>query len=173
MPAVAFADLIPAGSERSILYIREGDGFRSNLVLASGSSVSTDVDVALVLPALPWDYARIGQALVIKDLHRSAERHDPDQPGSERHGRVGYQSPAHVSFSPPRLRAPSSPASPPSSTRRRTIPRRSPPRPPPSPDPRRTSGSFPQAPTRAASTARSIRRTSRSPTSAPRPRPSR
>ena len=51
IPAVPFADLIPAGSSRSILYIREGDGFRTNLILASGSSVSTDVDVALVSPA--------------------------------------------------------------------------------------------------------------------------
>ena len=48
--AISFADLIPAGSSRSILYIREGDGFRSNLVLASGSFVSTDIDVALVSP---------------------------------------------------------------------------------------------------------------------------
>jgi hypothetical protein len=51
IPAISFADLIPAGSSRSILYIREGDGFRSNLILASGSSVSTDVDVALVSPS--------------------------------------------------------------------------------------------------------------------------
>ena len=59
IPAVAFADLIPAGSSRSILYIREGDGSPTNRFLASGSSVSTDVDVALVLPASPWDYARL------------------------------------------------------------------------------------------------------------------
>jgi len=51
IPAIPFADLIPAGSSRSILYIREGDGFRTNLILASGSSVSTDVDVALVSAA--------------------------------------------------------------------------------------------------------------------------
>ena len=51
VPAISFADLIPAGSSRSILYVREGDGFRSNLILASGSFVSTDVDVALVSPA--------------------------------------------------------------------------------------------------------------------------
>ena len=51
IPAVSFADLISAGSSRSILYIREGDGFRSNLILASGSFVSTDVEVALVSPA--------------------------------------------------------------------------------------------------------------------------
>jgi hypothetical protein len=51
IPAISFADLLPAGSTRSILYIREGDGFRSNLVLASGSFVSTDVDAALVSPA--------------------------------------------------------------------------------------------------------------------------
>ena len=66
IPAVAFADLIPAGSSRSILYIREGDGFRTNLILASGSSVSTDVDVALVLPASPWDYARLRRTLATK-----------------------------------------------------------------------------------------------------------
>ena len=66
IPAVAFADLIPAGSARSILYIREGDGFRSNLILASGSSVSTDVDVALVLPAGGWDYARARRTLATK-----------------------------------------------------------------------------------------------------------
>ncbi len=51
IPAVSFADLIPAGSSRSIPYIREGDGFRSNLILASGSFVSTLVDVALVSAA--------------------------------------------------------------------------------------------------------------------------
>ena len=51
VPAVDVSDLIPAGSSRSILYIREGDGFRSNLILASDASVSTDVDVALVSPA--------------------------------------------------------------------------------------------------------------------------
>ena len=50
IPAISFADLIPAGSSRSILYIREGDGFRSNLILASGSFVLTDIDVALVSP---------------------------------------------------------------------------------------------------------------------------
>ena len=48
IPAVASTDLIPAGSQRSILHIREGDGFRSNLVLASDADVSTAVDVALV-----------------------------------------------------------------------------------------------------------------------------
>jgi photosystem II stability/assembly factor-like uncharacterized protein len=51
IPAISFADLVPAGSLRSILYIREGNGFRSNLILASGSFVSTDIDVALVSPA--------------------------------------------------------------------------------------------------------------------------
>jgi photosystem II stability/assembly factor-like uncharacterized protein len=51
LPAVSSTDLIPAGSSRSILYIREGDGFRSNLILASGASVSTNVDAALVSPA--------------------------------------------------------------------------------------------------------------------------
>ena len=66
IPAVAFTDLIPTGSSRSILYIREGDGFRTNLILASGSSVSTDVDVALVLPASPWDYAWLRRTLATK-----------------------------------------------------------------------------------------------------------
>ena len=51
IPVISFADLIPTGPARSILYIREGDGFRTNLILASGSSVSTDVDVALVSPS--------------------------------------------------------------------------------------------------------------------------
>ena len=51
IPAVSSSDLIPAGSSRSILYIREGDGFRSNLVLASNASVPTTVDAALVSPA--------------------------------------------------------------------------------------------------------------------------
>ena len=50
IPAVFSSDLIPAGSSRSILYIREGDGFRSNLILASNADVSTTVDVALVSP---------------------------------------------------------------------------------------------------------------------------
>ncbi len=50
VPAVRSSDLIPAGTSRSILYIREGDGFRSNLVLASNADVSTTVDVALVSP---------------------------------------------------------------------------------------------------------------------------
>jgi len=51
IPAVSSSDLIPAGSSRSILYIREGDGFRSNLILASNANVSTTVDAALVSPA--------------------------------------------------------------------------------------------------------------------------
>jgi photosystem II stability/assembly factor-like uncharacterized protein len=51
IPAIASSDLIPAGSSRSVLYVREGDGFRSNLILASGASVSTDVDVAVVSPS--------------------------------------------------------------------------------------------------------------------------
>jgi hypothetical protein len=51
IPAVSYSDLIPTGSSRSILYIREGDGFRSNLVLASNADVSTTVDAALVSPA--------------------------------------------------------------------------------------------------------------------------
>ena len=51
IPAVRSSDLIPAGSSRSILYIREGDGFRSNLVLASNASVPTTIDAALVSPA--------------------------------------------------------------------------------------------------------------------------
>ena len=50
LSAVSSPDLIPAGSSRSILYVREGDGFRSNLVLANGASVSTNVEVALVSP---------------------------------------------------------------------------------------------------------------------------
>jgi len=50
-PAVSSSDLIHAGSPRSILYIREGDGFRSNLILASNANVSTAVDAALVSPA--------------------------------------------------------------------------------------------------------------------------
>ena len=37
IPAVSSSNLIPAGSSRSILYIREGDGFRSNLILASNA----------------------------------------------------------------------------------------------------------------------------------------
>jgi hypothetical protein len=44
-------DLIPTGSRRSILYIREGDGFRSNLILASNANVATAVDAALVSAA--------------------------------------------------------------------------------------------------------------------------
>ena len=51
IPAVFSSNLIPAGSSRSILYIREGDGFRSNLILASNANVSTAVDAALVSPA--------------------------------------------------------------------------------------------------------------------------
>jgi hypothetical protein len=51
MPAVSSSDLIPAGSPRSILYIREGDGFRSNLILASNANAPTTVDAALVSPA--------------------------------------------------------------------------------------------------------------------------
>ncbi len=51
IPAVPSSDLIPAGSPRSILYIREGDGFRTNLILASNAGVSTAVDVTLVSPA--------------------------------------------------------------------------------------------------------------------------
>jgi hypothetical protein len=51
IPAVLSSDLIPAGSSRSILYIREGDGFRSNLILASNADVFTAVDAALVSPA--------------------------------------------------------------------------------------------------------------------------
>ena len=51
IPAVFSSDLIPTGSQRSILYIREGDGFRSNLILASNANVSTAVDAALVSPA--------------------------------------------------------------------------------------------------------------------------
>ncbi len=50
IPVVSSTNLIPAGSERSILYIHEGDGFRTNLVLASNANVSTDVDVVLVSP---------------------------------------------------------------------------------------------------------------------------
>ena len=45
------SDLIPAGSSRSILYIREGDGFRSNLILASNAAVPTDGRRLLVSPA--------------------------------------------------------------------------------------------------------------------------
>ncbi len=48
VPAVPWSDLIPAGSTRSILHILEGNGFRSNLILASGASVSTTVDAVLV-----------------------------------------------------------------------------------------------------------------------------
>ncbi len=51
IPAVSSSVLIPAGSQRSILYIREGDGFRSNLILASNAAVSTTVDAVLVSPA--------------------------------------------------------------------------------------------------------------------------
>jgi photosystem II stability/assembly factor-like uncharacterized protein len=51
IPAFSASNLIPAGSARSILYLREGDGFRTNLVLASGASVSTAVDALLVSPA--------------------------------------------------------------------------------------------------------------------------
>ena len=51
IPSVFSSDLIPTGSSRSILYIREGDGFRSNLILASNANVSTMVDAALVSPA--------------------------------------------------------------------------------------------------------------------------
>ncbi len=50
IPAVRSSDLIPANSSRSILYIREGDGFRSNLVLASDADVSTTVNATLVSP---------------------------------------------------------------------------------------------------------------------------
>jgi len=50
VPAVRSSDLIPAGSSRSILYVREGDGFRSNLVLASNAAVPTNVDVSLISP---------------------------------------------------------------------------------------------------------------------------
>ncbi len=51
IPALSESDLIPAGSTRSILYIREGDGFRSNLVLASNAPTSTTVDALLVSAA--------------------------------------------------------------------------------------------------------------------------
>ena len=50
IPVVFSSNLIPTGALRSILDIREGDGFRSNLVLASNASVATTVDVALVSP---------------------------------------------------------------------------------------------------------------------------
>jgi photosystem II stability/assembly factor-like uncharacterized protein len=50
IPAVFSSDLIPAGSSRSILYIRQGDGFRSNLVLASNADIPTTVDVSLISP---------------------------------------------------------------------------------------------------------------------------
>lgn len=50
VPAFRESELIPAGSRRSILYVREGDGFRSNLVLASNAGVPTAVDVELVSP---------------------------------------------------------------------------------------------------------------------------
>jgi hypothetical protein len=50
VPAVRTSDLIPASSPRSILYIRDGDGFRTNLVLASSASVPTNVDVFLISP---------------------------------------------------------------------------------------------------------------------------
>ena len=48
IPAVRASELIPEGVSRSILYIRERDGFRSNLVLASNAGVPTTVDAALV-----------------------------------------------------------------------------------------------------------------------------
>ncbi len=51
IPAVRASDLIPAGSSRSILDIREGEGFRSNLILASNADVSTTMDAMLVSPA--------------------------------------------------------------------------------------------------------------------------
>ena len=51
VPAVSSSDLIPAGSARSILYVREGDRFRSNLILASNAFTVTSVDVVLVSPA--------------------------------------------------------------------------------------------------------------------------
>jgi photosystem II stability/assembly factor-like uncharacterized protein len=50
IPAVFSSNLIPTLSSRSILYIREGDGFRSNLVLASNTGVSTTVLAVLVSP---------------------------------------------------------------------------------------------------------------------------
>ena len=50
IPAVLSGDLIPTGSSRSILDVREDEGFRSNLVLASNANVSTTVDAALISP---------------------------------------------------------------------------------------------------------------------------
>ena len=94
IPAVSFADLIPAGSSRSILYIREGDGFRSNLVLASG---------CLRLHGRRRR-ARLagGRDPRDEDLLRSAEWHDADQP--RRSGTWGSRvpSPAPVSCCRPR-----------------------------------------------------------------------
>jgi photosystem II stability/assembly factor-like uncharacterized protein len=50
VPAVPVGELVSSGSARSIPYVREGDGFRSNLVLSSNSNVETTVDAALVAP---------------------------------------------------------------------------------------------------------------------------
>ena len=50
IPAVLSSDLVPSSSSRSILSIREEDGFRTNLVLASNAGVPTNVDVSLVSP---------------------------------------------------------------------------------------------------------------------------
>ena len=115
IPAVFSSDLIPAGSSRSILYIREGDGFRSNLILASNANVSTTVDAALVSPA--------GTTLATKSY--SVPPNGMTQINRiVRDMGVSGPSPAPGSCFPARPPAPPSPASPPSSTRPPTIPPR-------------------------------------------------
>ena len=48
VPAFAEADLVRAGTSRTILGVREDAAFRTNLVLANATEVPLDVDVALV-----------------------------------------------------------------------------------------------------------------------------
>ena len=168
IPAISFANLVPAGPSRSILYIREGDGFRSNLILASGSFVSTDVDVALV--TLPAPGTACAQA-----RPSTTKTYSVPPNGMTQINRVVRDIGVSGPVTGARLVLSSSTpgatftgfasvidetTNDSSTTSRRSHP---------SPAPRLTSGSFPPALTRAATTAPSIRRTSPSPMSAPRP----
>ncbi len=60
VPAFSDGDLVRAGASRSLLDIREGGGFRTNLVLANATEAPLDVDVTLVSAAgVPLASARV------------------------------------------------------------------------------------------------------------------
>ena len=105
--------MISAGSQRSILYIREGDGFRSNLVLVSNADVSTTVDAILV--------SAEGAALATKSYSVPLKGMTQINRVVRDMGASG-PSPAHGSCCQAPLPAPPSRPSRPSSTRSRTIP---------------------------------------------------